>query len=379
MLRVAALVALLMVAFPLRAAAADIRQGNDIVIGANDTVDDDLYAFGNSIAINGTVNGDVVGAGQSLSVDGTVNGNVIFAGSSVSIRGQVTGSVRAAGGTVFIDGKVGTDVVAASREITVSASGSIGRDAIVAGDTVTLGGDVKRNVQAASRNLTIDGHVGGSVTAQDETLRLTGRAVIDGSLTYTSASDAQLSSGAVIKGPTQRRTPEQGPVPAANGPLALAIDWLRGLVGLLLLGLFIVLIFPHFSRRAGEAFVRAPLVSLGLGLLVLILVPILAGVIFVLGALVGGWWLGLVVLAFYFTAIAVSVPVAALGLGGSILRITQRPVHLVIALIVGLIVLLLVALVPYLGPVVIVLAVLFGLGATTMAIPAGRHAEPTPA
>src|SRR5207253_1870286 len=197
-----------MVAFPLRAAAADIRQGNDIVIGANDTVDDDLYAFGNSIAINGTVNGDVVGAGQSLSVDGTVNGNVIFAGSSVSIRGQVSGSV----------------------------------------------------------------------TAQDETLRLTGRAVIDGSLTYTSASDAQLSSGAVIKGPTQRRTPEQGPVPAANGPLALAIDWLRGLVGLLLLGLFIVLIFPHFSRRAGEAFVRAPLVSLGLGLLVLILVPILAGV-----------------------------------------------------------------------------------------------------
>src|SRR5256884_682430 len=203
MLRVAALVALLMVAFPLRAAAADIRQGNDIVIGANDTVDDDLYAFGNSIAINGTVNGDVVAAGQSLSVDGTVNGDVMFAGSSVSIRGQV-------------------------------------------------------------------------------------------------------ASGAVIRGPTQHRAPEQGPVPTANGPLAIAIDWARGLVGLLLLGLFIVLIFPHFSRRAGEAFVRAPLMSLGLGVLVLIFVPILAALIFVLGALVGGCWLGLGVLAFYFTAIAVS-------------------------------------------------------------------------
>ena len=95
MLRVAALVALLMVAFPLRAAAADIRQGNDIVIGANDTVDDDLYAFGNSIAINGTVNGDVVGAGQSLSVDGTVNGNVIFAGSlpRVAVRSAILRSL----------------------------------------------------------------------------------------------------------------------------------------------------------------------------------------------------------------------------------------------------------------------------------------------
>ena len=379
MLRVAALVALIMLAFPLPAAAADIRQGTDIVIAANETVDDDLYAFANSIAINGTVNGDVVAAGQTLSVDGTVNGDVIFAGSSISVRGQVTGSVRAAGATIFIDGKVGGDVFAASNEISVSANGSVGRDAIVAGNNVTLGGDVKRNVQAGSRNLTIDGHVGGNVSMQGDTLRLSGRAAIDGSLTYTSANDAQLAPGAVVRGPTQRRAPEQGAVPTAQGPLAIAIDWARGLVGLLLLGLFIVLIFPHFSRRAGEAFVRSPLVSLGLGLLLLILVPIFAVLIFALGAVVGGWWLGLVVLAFYFTAIAVSIPVAALGIGGSILRITQRPVHLVIALVVGLIVLLLVGLVPYLGPIVIFLAVLFGIGATAMAIPAGRHAEPAAA
>ena len=102
-------------------------------------------------------------------------------------------------------------------------------------------------------------------------------------------------------------------------------------------------------------------------------------VIFVLGAIVGGWWLGLVALAFYFAAIAVSVPVAALGLGASIMRITGRPSHVVLALLVGLIVLLLIGLVPILGPLVIFLAVLFGLGATAMAVAGGRQPEPAAA
>jgi len=145
------------------------------------------------------------------------------------------------------------------------------------------------------------------------------------------------------------------------------------------LGLFLVFFFPSFSRRSGEALVRSPFMTLAIGALVLIGLPILAVVIFVLGTIVGGWWLGLVALAFYFAAIAVSVPVAALGLGASIMRITGRPSHVVLALLVGLIVLLLIGLVPILGPLVIFLAVLFGLGATAMAVAGGRQPEPAAA
>src|SRR5207237_4398363 len=146
------------------------------------------------------------------------------------------------------------------------------------------------------------------------------------------------------------------------------------LVGLLLLGLFLVLFFPAFARRSGEALVRSPFVSLGVGCLVLIGVPIVAVLLFVVGAYIGGWWLGLVALAFYFAAIAVSLPVAALGLGASILRITRRPAQLVIALIVGLVVLLLVGLVPILGGIVLLIACLFGLGGAAVAGVGGGRA-----
>jgi len=378
-LRVLALAAIVMAAFPLRADASDIRQGSQVIIGPNDTIDDDLYAFATTVTISGTVNGDVIAAGNNISVDGTVNGSLSAAGNTVSIRGQVNGSVRAAGTTVFVDGKIGGDLFAAGNEVTTTANARIGRDAVVAGTTVTLTGAIVRNVQAASTNLTLDGPVGGNVSARADRLTLTGRAAIDGSLSYSSAQDASIASGAVIRGSTTRSTPPTGPVQVAPGPAAIAIDWLRGLVGLLLLGLFLVLFFPAFARRSGEALVRSPFVSLGVGCLVLIGVPIVAVLLFIVGALIGGWWLGLVALAFYFAAIAVSLPVAALGVGASILRVTRRPAQLVIALILGLIVLLLVGIVPILGGVVLFIAVLFGLGATAIAVAGGRRPETAPA
>ena len=42
LLRALVLVPMLLLLFPASAAAADIRQGNDIVIGTAETIDDDL-------------------------------------------------------------------------------------------------------------------------------------------------------------------------------------------------------------------------------------------------------------------------------------------------------------------------------------------------
>jgi hypothetical protein len=39
--------------------AAEVRQGETVVVGPNETIDDDLYAFGTTVTVLGTVNGDV--------------------------------------------------------------------------------------------------------------------------------------------------------------------------------------------------------------------------------------------------------------------------------------------------------------------------------
>jgi cytoskeletal protein CcmA (bactofilin family) len=373
-LRLLAVVALLLALSPSPAAAADIREG-DVTIGTTETIEDDLYAFGTNIAINGTIHGDLIAAGNNISVDGTVTGDVIAAGQSVVIRGQVGGSVRAAGASIVVDGKVTNDLLAAGNELTILSNGRVGRDVIVGATNATISGQIGRDLQAGSTNVKIDGGIGGNVLASVERLQLTDRATIGGNLKYTSKNDAQIANTSSVKGSIERQAPANDRAPLVTGPASLVIEWLKGLIGLLILGILVVFFFPGFARRAGEALVRSPWLTLAIGALVLIGLPILAVVFFAVGALIGGWWIGFVVLSLFVVVLALSIPVAAVGVGGAVLRVARRPVPVWLALIIGLVVLLLVALVPILGGVVIFCALLFGMGATTIAVVGNRRAE----
>jgi len=374
LLRLLALIVLFLGFTPSPAAAADIRSG-DITIEASETIEDDLYVAGGNIAINGTIHGDLIAAGNFISVDGTVTGDVIAAGQSVTIRGQGGGSVRAAGNPVVVEGKVTNDLLVAGNELTILSNGRVGRDAIVGSTNTTISGQVGRDLQAGSTNVKIDGGIGGNVLASVDRLQLTDRATVGGNLKYTSKTEAQIANPASVKGTVERQIPESGRAPLVTGPAALVLEWLKGLIGLLILGILVVFFFPGFSRRAGEALVHSPWLTLAIGALVLVGLPILSVLFFAVGALIGGWWIGFVVLALLVVALALSIPVAAVGIGGALLRIARRPVPVWFALLIGLIVLLLVALIPILGGLVIFCALLFGMGATTIAVVGNRRAE----
>ncbi|TMC74657.1 MAG: hypothetical protein E6J13_01255 [Chloroflexi bacterium] len=377
-LRLLVLVGLMLALTPSPAAAADIRQG-DVTIGTTETIDDDLYVFGTNIAINGTIKGDLVAAGSNITIDGAVTGDVIAAGSSVVIRGQVGGSVRAAGSSIVVDGKITNDLLVGGNDLTILSNGRVGRDAIVGSANTTVSGQIGRELQVASANARIDGGVGGNVRASVDRLQLTDRATVGGSLTYQSKNEAQIANTSSVKGSIERRVPDNGRAPLVTGPAALVLEWLKGLIGLLILGILVVFFFPGFSRRAGEALVHSPWLTLAIGALVLIGLPILSILFFAVGALIGGWWIGFVVLALFVVALALSIPVAAVGVGGAVLRVARRPVPVWLALFIGLVVLLLVALIPILGGLVIFCALLFGLGATTIAVVGNRRAEVVPA
>jgi len=373
-LRLLALVALILALTPSPAAAADNRNG-DVTIGTSETINDDLYAFGGNVAINGSVNGVLVAAGNNISIDGTVAGDVIAAGQNVVIRGQVGGTVRAAGSSIVLDGKVTNDLVAGGNEVTILSNGRVGRDAIVAATNLTISGQVGRDLQAGGTNVKIDGGVGGNILATVDRIQLTDRATVGGNLKYTSKNDAQIANASSVKGSTEHQTPDNGRAPLVTGTAALVIEWLKGLIGLLILGILVVFFFPGFSRRAGEALVHSPWLTLAIGALVLIGLPIIAILFFAVGALIGGWWIGFVVLAMFGVVLALGIPVAAVGVGGALLRIARRPVPVWLALVIGLVALLLVALIPILGGLVIFCALLFGMGATTIAVVGNRRAE----
>jgi len=156
------------------------------------------------------------------------------------------------------------------------------------------------------------------------------------------------------------------------------IGWLRTLIGLFVLGLLFILLAPRFGRRTVGTLGGSPWASLGLGIALLICVPIAALIVFVVGLFVGGWWLALILLALYGVALVLSVAVAGLFLGRWILeRVGRGPVPLVWALLLGLVLLLLVSLVPVAGGLVMAVAMFCGLGA--LALTAARSSGIPPA
>ena len=374
--------ALLLTLAPTRALAAEVRQGDSVVIGPGETVDDDLYVFGGAVNVQGTVRGDVVAFGGNIVIPGAVTGDVISLGGTTVVSGQVGESVRAAGGTVDVGGPVGTDVVVAGGTVNLRLGASAGRDVVVWAGTAIVDGEVGRGVVARAGNLTVNGTVGGDVRAEVDTLTVGSAAVIGGSLVYESDREAAIAPGAQVRGQVRRIEPE----PDRAEPTALArvgltiLGWLRVLVGLFALGVAFVLLFPEFSRRTTGALSGSPWASLGLGFALFVGVPVAATILFGIGLFVGGWWLGLVTLALYSIALLLSFVVAGLFLGRWILsRTGLGEVHRVWALLLGLAILTLIGLVPFLGPLTAFVALLFGLGALVLAAGRARQSAITPA
>ena len=349
---------------PLQAAAADLRQGRDVTVGSGQTISDDIYAAGGTISIAGNVNGSVIAAGGTITVSGTVSRDVIIAGGTINVTGRVGGSIRAAGGTLTLNGPVQQDVVIAGGMINIGSGATIGRDLVIAGGTAAVSAPVARRISMASGDLTLRNRVGGDVRGRVDHLRLDG-AQIGGNLDYTSNNQVQLVNGARVAGTTTRHTPTDQGSGVGNGFLG----WLRALIGFLALGLLVILLLPRLSTRSIDILRSEPWLSLGIGAAILVVTPIVAVIAFIVGVLIGGWWLGLLLIPLWILALAVGYVVSGFLLGRLIFaRLGWGRYHDAIALLGGLFVLAVVGLVPLLGGLIGLCALVFGTGALALAL-----------
>ncbi len=374
-LPVAFAVALVFGLIPLQVQAADLRQGPSLVIGATETIDDDLYAAGGTVDVEATVNGSVIAGGGTVTIGGTVNRDVLVGGGTVNITGDVKGSIRAAGGNLTISGPVAGDVVVTGGMVTLQSRAGVGRDVLLGAGSTTIAGPVTRNVRAGGGDLTINAAVGGDVQANVNTLHLGNGAAIQGKVTYRSDNQATVDSGAKVQGGLERQAREASQPPIGVRILRILFGWLRALVGLFALGLILVLVVPGLSQRTVATLQASPWASLGLGVLLLIVVPIVALLVFVGGIIVGGWWLGVFLLVAYALALLIGYARAGLLTGDWIVRrLNWSGLHPVWPLLVGLVILTLIGLIPILGGIVSFIVALLGFGAFALTL-----ARPRPA
>ena len=343
--------------------AADIRNGDTIIIASGDQVNDDLYIAASRIVINGTVNGDVVCAGETIEINGVINGNVIAVGSTIRIDGEVTDSVRVAGSTVDIGGKVGRDIFIAGNDINLANAGSIGRDLFFASSNINVDIPVDRNVNGYAERAALNSLISGNVDIGATNLTISSTADIKGNLTYVSNNEAVVNSGSQIEGITTHNLPKTKSSVSPN----LSI-WLKIIAFLttLVTGVLIILIAPKRASAVAESIKRKPLATLGWGALTLFVTPIAALITFitVIGIPVGLIGLLLYGLALYLSQIAVGLFIGNIIIG-RFAKVSSRGV-LVGAFSLGFAILTLIKLIPYVGFLIWLATALFGIGAIVL-------------
>lgn len=314
----------LTVATPVR--AFEGREGQNIVIAKGEVVNDDLYAFAETVVVDGTIKGDLVAFGSNITVNGTVEGDVMAAGQSVVINGRVNDDARITGAGLQIgpDAVIGDDLVAAGASLETKEGSQVGGNLVVGSAQALLAGDVTGDVIAGNAALELRGAYGGNVNAYVDVtsdteempplnmfmtdmpisipsvpagLTVSDSARIAGNLEYTSTFDLPIPASAV-SGKVTRTEPkvEPGMQPVKPTPAeevtAWALDLLRFTVTLILFGLFVGWVFPKFMKALPETLRAKPIASLGWGFITLAAV-LFTVLVIILGIVLGGIFFGI--------------------------------------------------------------------------------------
>jgi cytoskeletal protein CcmA (bactofilin family) len=403
---VAALLALVGLFAPAPARAADTRGGDQIVIGRDEVVTDDLYLVGNTVTIDGTVKGDLVAFASQVTINGTVEGDVLAGGQAVMINGIVKDDVRAGGQAIVLgpSARVAGDLAVGGMSIENQGGRVVQGDLLVGAYQVLLAGQIGKSVRGGMDRMELRGAIGGNVDiatsgATDVSpiqfspaagttipmvrpnLTLADSARIGGKLIYQSNAEAAISPAAQVAGGIAFN---QLAAQAAQSQAIPGLYLLRRLAGLLLVGLLLLWLTPAWVRRMAEGVEARPLPSLGWGLVAFVaFVAALIAILIVaialaigFGYLTLGGLAGLVIsvgllsdAALVIGSIAfvgyIAVIVVAFMAGHWILQRTQpawaeRPL---ITLALGLLVYVLLTAIPWLGTLVGLLVTLLALGA----------------
>ncbi len=351
---------LLCLLLPVHGSVLHAQQAGEQVTIATPTTEDQ-YLAGRSVNVLAPVNGDLVTAGQRVTVEQPVSDDVIAAGERIAIRAGIGDDVRLAGRQVDLAGAIADDAVVAGETVTLAPGIRIGNRFWVAGRLVEVGGEVGGELRAAGQSIVISGSVGGDAILLGEEIEILPNARIDGNLVYRSNQEAIIADGAVIAGSVERKPldmPDRPEVPMWPGALGTLLSLL------VCLGVLYWL-FPSWMRGTDGRITGEPFRALGIGLVVVLVMPVLAILLLVT---VLGIPLGLLLLLLYPVILFIGFAAGIHWLGTRLLFLAAQVepftrLERSLGVLAALIIFVGSQFIPLLGSLVFVFLLLAGVGA----------------
>ncbi len=351
------------IALPSTGHALELRRSDDAVtVGADETIDDTVFAMGQTVAVDGTINGDLIALGREVTVRGNVTGNLVTAAQLVTIEGTIGGTVVGGAETLSLtNARVGRDLYGAGNRVAITAGTNVSGNAVAAGSTVALDGRVGIDFKGFGRMINVSGAVEGDAEAHADSIAVQSTARIGGNLTghVDEAGDLDVAAGAVIGGNVDEQIDERQRGARRNRYVTVGyyVDQIVRLGASFLTGLLLFWLFPVLRSVSPDATAVARSAAIGLAAAVTMPVAALILCVTVIGLPLGVLTFVAGAVALYFSKIVVAEII-----GRTILRGAESPPHFAAALITGLIVVIVAINLPFVGGVVNFALTLVGLG-----------------
>ncbi len=191
--------------------AMEFESGEKIHISNLHHLEDDLFAWGESIIIDGQIDGDLFAGSYSVVTNGHVRSSAHAFAFKYRHTGRIDGSLRIFANECIIDGFVGRSALIMGNEITVGRTAIIDQDAVFRGNILKLDGTIKGNTDIKGADVMITGRIDGDLLIKADKIAIIPPAVINGNLTYTCEDEAQIDTeaGVVIGGETTWKLPDE--------------------------------------------------------------------------------------------------------------------------------------------------------------------------
>lgn len=328
-----------------------------------------VYLAGAEAHTETPVQGDLIAAAGRVTIDHAVSGDAAIAAGSIEVYGNIGDDLRAAGGMVSVSGRVGGDALLVGDSVSLGPHSEFGGRAWIAGNEVVIGGRLRNGLKIYGKNVLLLGEVAGPVEIHAERIEILSSARILGNVTYSGDHEIKIDPLATISGRVERkpgifeayRPHLEFPVWTALRPLLL--------LSLLAAGTLLYALFPRFIQTTSQTIGASPLKSIVLGAAIFFSLP---PVILLLIITIIGIPIAMALLALYTTGLLIGYLAVAFFVGHTLLGIAHRRrpdpgfVWRTVALAVALVILMLARHLPYIGDMLIFVALFSGLGAIVL-------------
>lgn len=313
----------------------------------------DLFQAGDKVSIEDKLDGTAFIAGNEIKVNNTIDGIGFVAGNKLTFNANQEYLVGA-GNEIIVNKDVEKDLFLAANDIKIN--GNVLRDTYLVSNTITINGNLNRDNYIYANEVTLKGTFNGNLTIYAANINIEGAKIL-GTLKYN--KDAIVDGiNDTIKTKTYSVNPNK--ITFKEYIYNIVSKYVHITILAIVLIFICEKLFKKSLKQTDDLTVKKTAILCGKGFLILIGTPMIALMLFMTGifssvGVIGGIIYGILVyIANIFTAYTVAHKLDK--------KYFKKNMNSYILMMVGLFIIYVLSYIPYIGGIVSLLSLLFGLG-----------------